>query len=256
MQKDLTDLHQQLLLSSKKNHFVLENIYHSNPVDTVAFIKKSSTPQAPTIYLSSGIHGDEPAGPLALAKLLEESFFDDTINWYIIPLLNPRGLALGTRENPEGFDLNRDYYTAKTKEVSAHLQWFKQHPDIVLDLSISLHEDWESPGFYAYSLVPSKYTAILPAIANAIVKVSPINLANIIEGMPAQGGFITHTHKDFHQFINSRTDWPEAFFLMKKQPTPFHFTFETASSQPIDQRIQTHCIAIKTALKFFNNVPR
>lgn len=245
----LKNLHQKLLQLAEKNHFITENIYQGHPVDIVAFTKRSSTPNAPTVYLSTGIHGDEPAGPFTIARLLEDSFFDDSINWYIIPILNPSGLELGTRENSEGIDLNRDYKIPKTSEVSAHLEWFKKYQNINFDLAITLHEDWESPGFYAYAIVPEKYTDAITAISKAVAKVSPINFASIIEGMTAQGGFIIHTRDDFEDFINSRSDWPEAFLLMQKQSVPFHFTFETASSLPVDQRIQTHYAAVKAAVE-------
>ena len=43
----------------------------------------------PRIYLSAGIHGDEPAPPLALLALLEAGVFDDRAVWFLCPLLNP-----------------------------------------------------------------------------------------------------------------------------------------------------------------------
>ena len=61
------------------------------------------------IYLSTGIHGDEPAPPLALLALLEAGVFDARAIWFLCPLLNPDGLARRTRENAGGIDLNRDY---------------------------------------------------------------------------------------------------------------------------------------------------
>lgn len=251
MESALNFLNQKLLQQAFDNHFLIENIYETKPVNITAFIKKSPQPHAPSIYISSGIHGDEPSGPFAISKLLEEGFFDDSINWYLIPLLNPTGLEQGTRENKEGFDLNRDYKSPKTKEVIAHLAWFKKYQNINFDLSFCLHEDWESPGFYAYSILPSQSINMLKEIAQAVTKVSELNLATEIEGMPAKGGFIIHGSQDLQNFINKRDDWPEAFFLMKQQNIPFHFTFETPSSQPIDQRSLTHCTAIKASVNHF-----
>lgn len=249
MEKTIPSLHQKLLHLAKKNHFLIETIHQTDPVDIVAFIKQSPLPHAPTVYLSAGIHGDEPAGPFAIAKLLEEGFFDNSLNWLIIPILNPSGLELGTRENKEGLDLNRDYKFGKTQEVSAHLTWFKKYQNTNFDLSLCLHEDWEPEGFYAYAILPPKYTHVLEAIINAVKKISPINLEKEIEGMPAKGGFITHFTEDVQDFINKRNDWPEAFFLMKQQMIPFHFTFETPSSQPIDQRVNAHCAATRAVVK-------
>jgi len=74
-----------------------------------ALTKPAPTDGRPSIYLSAGIHGDEPASPLALLRLLEAGTFDARASWYLCPLLNPTGLATGTRENAEGVDLNRDY---------------------------------------------------------------------------------------------------------------------------------------------------
>src|SRR5210317_1801497 len=51
--------------------------------------------EGPVVYLSAGIHGDEPAGPLALLDLMREGFFTPHIDWALCPALNPTGLAEG-----------------------------------------------------------------------------------------------------------------------------------------------------------------
>src|ERR1700679_3493778 len=71
----------------------------------IAMTKKATGPPPP-IYLSAGIHGDEPAPPLALLSMFEAGDFDDRATWFICPLLNPDGMANGTRENASGIDLN------------------------------------------------------------------------------------------------------------------------------------------------------
>ncbi|MEI8343043.1 MAG: hypothetical protein WCH43_16080, partial [Verrucomicrobiota bacterium] len=43
----------------------------------------------PRVYLSAGIHGDEPAGPLALLELMREGFFNSSVHWSLCPALNP-----------------------------------------------------------------------------------------------------------------------------------------------------------------------
>ena len=120
------------------------------------------------IYLSSGIHGDEPAGPLALLKLMKEGFFDPGSAWAICPALNPTGLAAGTRDTAEGIDLNRDYHLRETPEVQAHAAWLeRQEPP---QLFLSLHEDYESTGFYFYEInqcddQPERAEAILESVS-------------------------------------------------------------------------------------------
>src|SRR5690242_11677898 len=66
------------------------------------------------IYISAGIHGDEPAGPLAALKLLQENRWPDNVEIILLPCLNPIGFTLNRRENAEGIDLNRDYRNSKS----------------------------------------------------------------------------------------------------------------------------------------------
>jgi predicted deacylase len=126
------------------------------------------------IYLSAGIHGDEPAGPLALLSLMEEGIFAAGVKWVICPALNPSGLANGSRDNHHGADLNRDYLTRTTKEVAAHAQWLESNP--APDLFLSLHEDWETPHFYLYEINtahdnPEVATGIIGAVSRGLSQI-------------------------------------------------------------------------------------
>src|SRR5208282_30026 len=60
------------------------------------------------LYLSTGIHGDEPAGPLAVRQLLQEDSWPARADLWLCPCLNPTGFLANRRENAEGIDLNRD----------------------------------------------------------------------------------------------------------------------------------------------------
>ena len=106
--------------------------------------------EKPLIYLSAGIHGDEPAGPLAALRLMKERAFPANRHCIICPALNPGGLAMNTRENRHGVDLNRDYILLRCPETAAHTHWLLSRP--VPSLFVSLHEDWETHGFYFYEI--------------------------------------------------------------------------------------------------------
>src|SRR6185369_15000580 len=61
---------------------------------------------AQRIYISAGIHGDEPAGPLAVRELLARNNWPDCADIWICPCLNPTGFQLNKRESAHGADLN------------------------------------------------------------------------------------------------------------------------------------------------------
>jgi predicted deacylase len=199
----------------------------------------------PQIYLSAGIHGDEPAGPLALLELLESDFFSPAIHWLLCPALNPDGLAAGTRGNGSGRDLNRDYYQRRTLEVRAHAAWLDTMPPPALFLS--LHEDWETAGFYLYEInlgpdVPQRAPEIIAA-ASPWFAAQP---GPDIDGhQPRADGWIYHeAEADVPQ------GWPEAIF-MAKRGCPLSFTLETPSQAPLAHRIAAHMAVVRAAIAPF-----
>ena len=61
-----------------------------------------NTQHAPRIYVSTGIHGDEPAGPLAARRLLQANAWPPGLEIRLCPCLNPTGFALNRRESRDG----------------------------------------------------------------------------------------------------------------------------------------------------------
>ena len=195
----------------------------------------------PRIYLSAGMHGDEPAGPLALLELMRAGFFSTTFDWSLCPALNLSGLMACTRENAAGVDLNRDYWLRSTREVAVHAAWLEKNP--VPDLFISLHEDWESTGFYFYEInlgddQPGRAEAILAAVEPCF----PREAGPIIDGHDSRApGWIYHAAEP-----DLPEGWPEAIFLAKLG-CPVSFTFETPSHAAIEARIAAHVAAVRAA---------
>ena len=62
---------------------------------------------APRVLVVGSVHGNETAG-IAVARALERLSPDDLDLW-IVPDLNPDGVAAGTRANAHGVDLNRNF---------------------------------------------------------------------------------------------------------------------------------------------------
>ncbi|YCM45761.1 M14 family metallocarboxypeptidase [Verrucomicrobiaceae bacterium 227] len=195
----------------------------------------------PCIYLSSGIHGDEPAGPWALLGLLRDGFFDDRYRWLICPALNPVGLDHGTRENGEGIDLNRDYCQCQGSEVCAHIDWLKQQD--VPRLFLSLHEDWESSGFYFYEINLGVGGPRNEEILRAASSTFPVEPELVIDDHEVTGpGWIFHSeHPDLPE------GWPEAIYLAK-MGCPLSLTFETPSSGLFESRVACHQAVVKESI--------
>ena len=208
-----------------------------------AYTKRTRGPR-PRIYLSAGIHGDEPAPPLALLHLLKAGFFTPTCTWFICPLINPTGFLRATRENHARTDLNRDYKEPISEEIKAHVKWLLRQPNF--DLVICLHEDWESRGFYLYELNPANRPSLAHAMIEAAKATSPIETSAVIDGREsAEAGIIRPISDPL-----LRETWPEAIYLRNFHST-LTYTTESASALPLDQRIATQCAVVQAAINSF-----
>lgn len=198
------------------------------------------------VLISAGIHGDEPAGVEAICAFLERNEFQRYAgDWEVtlLPCLNPFGYEHGTRDNHEGKDLNRLFKSASTPpEVTAAREVLSRP----FDLTLELHEDSESPGFYLYQ---KETGAANPALGRRILgeaeKTMSINMNSEIEGMPADRGLINRFSRQ-----EKMKWWPMAVYAAAKG-SRCCFTFETALTFPMESRINTHLNAIRTALTHF-----
>jgi protein MpaA len=230
----------RLELAARAAGFRIEHYGEAAGCPQLALTKRTSGPR-PRIYLSAGMHGDEPAPPLTLLALLEAGFFDSRADWFLCPLLNPQGLALGTRENAAGLDLNRDFLDLRAPETRAHVAWLQRQPPF--DLTLCIHEDWESTGYYLYELNPCTRPSLAAPILAAVRGCCPIDLAETIDGRPiSETGIIRPIDDPL-----LRETWPEAIYL-RAHHTTLSYTLESPSAFPLEQRIAAHRAAIETAV--------
>lgn len=197
------------------------------------------------IYVSAGIHGDEPAGPLAVCQLLRDRAFPAELDVSIFPCLNPSGFLLNRRENADGLDLNRQYLEPVAREIKAHIAWLERQAPF--DLCLCLHEDWEAHGFYIYELNPDARPSMAPAIVERVSAVCPIDPSELIEGREAHNGIIRPNVDPA-----SRPQWPEAFFLLTRK-TRLSYTLEAPSDYPLATRVAALCVGVKTALELLGS---
>lgn len=197
------------------------------------------------VYISTGIHGDEPAGPLAARQLMREDRWPGGVEIWLCPCLNPTGFPINRRENARGIDLNRQYLHLEAEETRAHTAWLHQQPGF--DVALCLHEDWEAHGFYVYELNPDNQPSFAEAMIQRAGQVCPIDQSPVIEGRDARGGIIRPDHDP-----RSRPQWPEAFFLLTHK-TRLSYTLEAPSDFPLEIRVKALVEATRAVLDSIGN---
>jgi hypothetical protein len=111
-------------------------------------VAESAAAGRPVISLAAGVHGDEPAAPWALLSIVRDGLLDSRFAYRIWPCTNPSGYVAGTRENADGDDINRSFSRGGTTPESRAI--ITANRDRTFALSLDLHEDYESSGFYCY----------------------------------------------------------------------------------------------------------
>ena len=207
----------------------------------LAFTKHTPGPR-PRIYISSGIHGDEPAPPVALLSLIRDGFFDDRANWFLGPVLNPTGLQLGQREDQHGNDLNRDFLDRRTPEIRSLTSWLNRQPRF--DLCLCLHEDWEAQGIYIYEVNRRDTTGYASEILESAQAALPVDPATLIDDRPIDEPGIIRPVGD----PLSRENWPETIYLINHH-TSLGYTFETPSGMPLESRVSALKLAVSAAVR-------
>ncbi len=215
---------------------------------------------AALIYVSAGIHGDEPAGvecAIRLIELLAEAqqydlspFPFDKYNWIISPCDNPYGYEHDIRENAAGLDLNRMFehpcqYTETTFIAESLLRTQIQNNNTEVRLALDLHEDRDSIGFYLWERRASTTLPIGNEVVKQVGQVCTINQKCMIEDHRNDNGVIT--------LLDSVTTkgWTRGRYLAEQINTRC-LILETPTKLDLDTRVKTHMLSIQTAVKRAN----
>jgi hypothetical protein len=203
---------------------------------------KDWNPAAPSVYLSAGIHGDEPAPVEALIMWAAISLGKRGLcawNWMIFPCLNPWGLERNIRFDSEGRDLNRCYHSAKVPQITAQLRRMKRRE---FNVAVTLHEDYDARGFYLYEI-----SAARPhwgeSLCREIMPAMKADPRRSIDGHSARNGLIRR--RVTPALMKGH---PEAFCL-HFQHAERTFTLETPSETDLDRRIHLQRIFLQAIMK-------
>jgi hypothetical protein len=218
------------------------------------FQRRAARPDAPALYFSSGIHGDEISGPLALLELVRRPEFFAEFDVTMFPILNPDGLAQGIRYNGDGIDLNRDYRNPKSAEIAGHLEALRTLGRFAA--TMVLHEDYEGIGAYLYELNENLCPTLGRDIITAMGRHVPIDLRPEIEEVRAIGGIIQRSDLvRKHGPVEEREEWPEGIYLMQHH-SRVSFTTETPKPFPLAARVAAQVAAVETLAAAVRTAPR
>ena len=242
---DIQQILRDIELAARQHGWTSETFYESNSLELFALTRfaadNGNFEKSPkSIYISAGIHGDEPAGPLAALQLIQENRWPENLDLWFCPCLNPVGFTLNTRENAQGIDLNREYLNPLAEEIRAHIAWLDRQPNF--NLCLLMHEDWESHGFYLYEQNPDGRPSLAEPMIEAISKVCPIDPNEVIEDRPAKNGIIRPNIDP-----KLRLKWPEAFYLINNKARQ-SYTLEAPSDYPASTRVDALVAAVRTAV--------
>ena len=200
----------------------------------VFFLK--GDPDRPGIYLSAGVHGDEPAGVLGLLDWADSQLTNWTLgDVVILPLMNPWGLMNNQRKTAQGRDLNRSFDSDADPLVCAWKRYLKGRRFAV---SVCLHEDFDARGCYCYELYRKNKPRFGSDALSAACDVIPIETSSVIEGGDAEAGLISVDALPKREGTLEE-GLPEAFPLYSDH-VEVSLTFETPSEYSLYARVRAH----------------
>jgi len=182
------------------------------------------------IYLSAGIHGDEPGsteGLIAWAERHGKGLRD--LPLLMLPCLNPWGLVHNRRSDAAGNDLNRCWHGSRHPVVRG----LRQHTAAMrFRVAACLHEDYDAQGVYIYEPIRREPLWGPELLRAARPHLSP-DPRRIIDGRrPNRPGLIS---RRVRPALFRSIGYPEAVWLHFERADRT-FTLETPSEAAIESR--------------------
>lgn len=191
------------------------------------------------LYLSTGIHGDEPAGPEALLRWsVKNEDWIRSVPCMIFPCLNPWGLIHNSRFTARGLDVNRSFHQPRRPVVGPLRRRMNGRR---IGTALMLHEDYDGCGLYLYEVCrkgPSLGRELLDAAADIL----PPDPRARIDGHRAKQGLLRRRIKP-----GEFPELPEALWLYEEEISDRSFTVETPSEFGLDRRVEAQ-VAVLDAL--------
>jgi hypothetical protein len=196
------------------------------------------------LAIFAGLHGDEPAGVLAVMDLLREleatPFMGRAYRIHIYPLCNPTGYEDGTRHARSGRDLNREFWRGSLEPEVALLE--RELLTHRFHGIISLHSDDTSDGLYGFVRGATLTEHLLkPALAAAEAAL-PVNQAAIIDGFHAVDGIIRTAYDGILSAPPGHS------------PEPFEIILESPHHAPMELQRRAFMLALMEILRHYRRM--
>jgi hypothetical protein len=194
------------------------------------------------LYISAGIHGDEPAAPEALLRWAEKNA-RRLAGWplLIFPCLNPWGLRNNARADSSGTDMNRLFHHDRHPVVAAVRRLTKPHQFAV---ALTMHEDYDAQGIYLYEVQRGTRRMGEKVLASAR-RILPADPRARIDGRKAASGLI---RRRISPRLFEKIGHPEAIWLHLHH-SEFTFTFETPSEADLELRVAAQMAVLDQCLQ-------
>lgn len=189
--------------------------------------------------LFAGLHGDEPAGCLALVEWLAAlASAPDRVAGYelfVYPVCNPTGYEDNTRTNRAGKDLNREFWHRSAEPEVRFIE--REIAAQRFDGIVTLHSDDTSEGVYGYAHGRLLNEALLiPALEAAEVYL-PRDRRPMIDGFPARDGVLSQCFKGV---LAPPAEW---------ERHPFDVIFETPAQASLRAQIDATRAALDAVVE-------
>ncbi len=193
--------------------------------------------ESPLVYLSAGIHGDEPASTEALIRWAEANP-EALRHCLVLPCLNPWGLTNNSRADSNGTDLNRTFHLDTIEPIRTLKAFVAPYR---FAASICLHEDYDAHGLYLYEIEgPTPYWG--EELLDTVRPIIPIESRTDVDGrVPTLPGLIREQLE-----IKKFSEYPESVFLHERH-SERSFTFETPSEFGLDVRVRALVTLLEAA---------
>ncbi len=210
--------------------------------DPLFAIKSPALGASDGIYISAGIHGDEPASCEALIAWAEKHQ-RRLARWplLLLPCLNPWGLRNNIRLDADGVDLNRNFRRDDHPVIAGVKRAVAPHQ---FEVAVMLHEDYDGEGYYLYEIkrpLPFWGEDLLQCAARHL----PLDPRKAIDGRKAVHGLI---RRRFDRAIFERIGFPEAIWLHDEHAHRA-LTIEAPSEFALDLRVRAHIAVIEECVR-------